>query len=73
MSASGRTKRKFLEENLNRAQQTSVQFEKIATKGDRMIAFAAGGAFLGGLIAQISGAIVGALMGATFDCFVRNN
>jgi hypothetical protein len=38
-------------------------------KGDRIIAFASGGAFAGGLIAQIPGAIIGAVAGAMFGWF----
>lgn len=40
--------------------------------GDRAIAFASGGAFLGGLIAQVPGAIVGALAGAIFGWFEKD-
>jgi hypothetical protein len=38
-----------------------------------MIAFASGGAFLGGLIAQIPGAIAGALAGAIFGWFDKKS
>jgi hypothetical protein len=37
---------------------------KLRDMGDRVIALSSGGAFLGGLIAQVPGAIVGALAGA---------
>lgn len=46
-----------------------IQNKRILKLGDRMIAFSSGGAFLGGLIAQIPGAIVGALAGAMFGLF----
>jgi len=35
-------------------------------KGERVIAFSSGGAFLGGMIAQIPGAVVGALLAVVF-------
>lgn len=42
------------------------RIKQIFERGDRMIAYASGAAFLGGLIAQIPGAIIGALAGALF-------
>lgn len=50
-----------------------TRFEKVSEKGDRMIAFASGGAFLGGLIAQIPGAVAGALAGAIFGWFDKKS
>lgn len=38
----------------------------IQNKGERAIAFSSGGSFLGGMIAQIPGAMVGALLGIIF-------
>jgi hypothetical protein len=58
-----------LQRNFKDAQSSSSRFEKVSEKGDRMIAFASGGAFLGGLIAQIPGAVAGALAGAIFGWF----
>ncbi|MES1026499.1 hypothetical protein ABN584_26735 [Gloeocapsa sp. BRSZ] len=45
--------------------------KEIRERGDRAIATAAGGAFLGGLIAQLPGAIAGGAFGALFGLFVR--
>ena len=39
--------------------------------GDRIIAMASGGAFLGGLTAQVPGAIIGAMLGAIFGYFAK--
>ncbi|AFY62051.1 hypothetical protein Syn6312_2994 [Synechococcus sp. PCC 6312] len=47
----------------------SLVFERC----DRIIAFAAGGGFAGGLIAQVPGAIVGALSGVVFGIFYKNH
>lgn len=50
----------------------TVPLEKeVWRSGDRAIAFAAGGAFFGGLIAQIPGAVVGALAGTMFGWFEK--
>jgi hypothetical protein len=43
----------------------------ILEKGNRIIAFASGGAFLGGLIAQVPGAIAGAIIAAIYGTFVK--
>jgi hypothetical protein len=40
-----------------------LKINQLFQKGDRIIALSSGGAFLGGLIAQVPGAIVGALVG----------
>ncbi|MUL35866.1 hypothetical protein [Gloeocapsopsis dulcis] len=58
------------------SQQQSTQVyidinKEIRERGDRAIATAAGGAFLGGLIAQLPGAIAGGAFGAIFGLFVR--
>jgi len=45
--------------------------KEIRERGDRAIATAAGGAFLGGIIAQLPGAIAGGVFGAVFGLFVR--
>jgi hypothetical protein len=61
--------------NLNSAKkervtQVSSNYSRaLMEKGDRMIAFASGGAFAGGLIAQVPGAVVGAVAGAIFGWF----
>ena len=43
----------------------------IVQKGNRIITFASGGAFLGGLIAQVPGAITGAIIAAVYATFVK--
>jgi hypothetical protein len=43
--------------------ETRKGSKKLREMGDRIIALSSGGAFLGGLIAQIPGAVVGALVG----------
>ena len=40
-------------------------------KGNQMIAFASGDAFLGGLLAQVPGAIAGAIIAAIYGTFVK--
>lgn len=50
--------------------QRIVQKEEIWERGDRAIAVAAGGAVLGGLIAQVPGTIVGGIAGVLFGLFV---
>jgi hypothetical protein len=40
------------------------KMNQLFQKGDRIIALSSGGAFLGGLIAQVPGSVVGALAGA---------
>lgn len=47
----------------------SIAFKQVAERGDRVLAFSAGGAFLGGLLAQIPGAVIGAFAGAMFGWF----
>jgi hypothetical protein len=39
-------------------------------KGDRLMVMAAGGAFVGGCIAQIPGAIVGSLITGAYGCYI---
>ncbi len=39
--------------------------------GNKMIVFAGGGAFLGGLIAQLPGAIIGAIIAAIYASLVK--
>lgn len=51
--------------------QASALNEDIWNRGERMIALASGGAFLGGLIAQVPGAAIGAFLGATFGWFEK--
>lgn len=46
--------------------------EKVWNRGERMIALASGGAFLGGLIAQVPGAAIGAVAGAIFGWLERS-
>lgn len=47
-----------------------ITFSKdLFKRGEHMIALASGGAFLGGIIAQIPGSIIGALAGAIFSLF----
>ncbi len=46
--------------------QASNLNEDVWDRGERMIALASGGTFLGGLIAQVPGAVIGAFLGATF-------
>jgi hypothetical protein len=46
--------------------------QEIKAKGDRVIAYASGAAFLGGLIAQIPGAIAGALAGTLFGLLSKD-
>ncbi len=43
--------------------------QSVWKRGDRVIALSSGGAFLGGLIAQVPGAVVGAVTGAIFGWF----
>ena len=45
--------------------------EDIWVKGNRVIALASGGAFLGSFIAQVPGAIIGTIAGAVFGFFAR--
>lgn len=65
--------------NINSEHSTNItnrnlydQFSTFTQKGDQMIAFAAGGSFAGGLIAQIPGAAIGALSGVVFGLFYKN-
>lgn len=61
------------ESKLNKVENNRLDLARnFVEKGDRTIAFSAGGAFLGGLIAQIPGAIVGALVGAIFGWFEKD-
>ena len=61
------------ESKLNKAENKRLSLvQNFVEKGDRAIAFSAGGAFLGGLIAQIPGAVVGALAGAIFGWFEKS-
>jgi hypothetical protein len=48
-----------------------VSTDKIWERGDRALATASGGAFVGGLIGQLPGAVAGAVFGAVFGLFVR--
>lgn len=48
----------------------SVVEKEIWERGDRAIAIAAGGAVLGGLVAQVPGTIIGGIAGALFGFFV---
>jgi hypothetical protein len=41
--------------------------------GKRLIPLACGGAFLGGVIAQLPGAIIGVVFGGVFGCFTTKN
>lgn len=50
----------------------SATTRDIWERGDRAIALAAGGGVLGGAIAQIPGAIVGAVFGATLGLFGKS-
>ncbi len=54
-------------------QKINNKFSSIFEKGDQIIAFAAGGSFAGGLIAQVPGAVVGALSGVVFGIFYKNH
>lgn len=45
--------------------------ETISNKGDRIIVLAAGGASLGGIVAQIPGAAVGAIIGCVFGLVTK--
>jgi hypothetical protein len=70
-------RRKQKEEDDSRRRQLrenkTLSFSKtLAEKGDRIIAFASGGAFAGGLIAQVPGAVIGAAAGAIFGWFESN-
>ncbi len=47
--------------------------KKLFQRGEYMIALASGGAFLGGIIAQLPGSIIGALVGAIFSLFTIDN
>lgn len=51
--------------------QASNLNEDVWDRGEQMIALASGGAFLGGLIAQAPGAVIGAFLGATFGWFKK--
>lgn len=51
---------------------TAHPLKEIWERGDRAIATATGAAFLGGLVAQIPGAIAGAVFGILFGLFVRS-
>lgn len=53
------------------ASSRNSMMQNIWRRGDRMIALSSGGAFLGGLIAQVPGAAVGAVIGAIFGWFNR--
>ena len=44
--------------------------KEIWQRGDRAIATGAGGALLGGIVAQLPGAIAGAIFGALYGLFV---
>ncbi|OWY66858.1 hypothetical protein B7486_34420 [cyanobacterium TDX16] len=44
--------------------------KKIWQRGDRAIATGSGGALLGGIVAQLPGAIAGAIFGALYGLFV---
>lgn len=57
----------------NQAAMNKNRISLIFLKGDQIIAFAAGGSFLGGLIAQIPGAAIGALLGVVFGLFYKNH
>ncbi|MER3433274.1 MAG: hypothetical protein C4288_07560 [Leptolyngbya sp. ERB_1_1] len=41
-------------------------------KGDRIVAIIAGGAFLGGTIAQVPGAIVGSILAAIYGWYTSS-
>lgn len=59
----------------NSPAQSKVPFSTtrdIWERGDRAIALAAGGSFLGGAIAQIPGAIVGGILGAALGLFGKS-
>ena len=45
--------------------------QNIWGKGNQIIVFASGGAFLGGLIAQVPGAIAGTIIAAIYGTFVK--
>ena len=57
----------------NSKEKISNKFSSIFEKGDQIIAFAAGGGFAGGLIAQVPGAVIGALSGVVFGIFYKNH
>lgn len=63
---------KSISEDSSEASSSEEKQQSFWERGDRAIAFSAGGAFLGGLIAQIPGAIVGALAGAIFGWFEKS-
>jgi len=44
---------------------------RVWSQGDRAIAFASGGAFLCGIIAELPGAIVGAIVGLLWGYFTK--
>jgi hypothetical protein len=58
------------ERELVTSSQTTRQ-GSFGRRGDRMIAMTAGGAFIGGTIAQAPGAIIGATAGAVFALFAK--
>lgn len=49
------------------AQKSSLNVWK---KGNQMLALASGGAFLGGLIAQVPGAMIGAIIAAVYGYMI---
>nr|MDJ0581728.1 hypothetical protein [Crocosphaera sp.] len=49
-----------------------INYQNINWKrGNKILAFASGGAFLGGLIAQIPGSIIGAVIAAIYGSMVK--
>jgi hypothetical protein len=54
-------------------QNSSKQRSKLLERGDRVVTLASGGAFLGVLIAQIPGAIIGGLFAGIYAWFSAAN
>jgi hypothetical protein len=50
---------------------TSDKSDIMWAKGNRVIAMTAGGAFLGGMVAQAPGSIIGAIAGAVIGLFAK--
>ncbi|MDJ0660216.1 MAG: protein kinase [Crocosphaera sp.] len=61
-----------MEKACSSSESIIINYQNINWKrGNKILAFASGGAFLGGLIAQIPGSIIGAMMAAIYGSMVK--